>query len=294
MLVAVPTVFIRLYEAVATRLVTLAVTVYDPTVVPAVKLGAVATPAELVTAVVVREPEKLPLVPEAGAANVTTTPARGSPFWSSTVACNAVEKAAPTTALWDEPLEAVMLEAMPLTFMRLYKAGVATLATLAVTVKGPVIASAVNAGAVAIPEVFVISVTEVRPPAKLPLAPFPGAAKVTMTPAIGLPYGSSTVAWSVEKAVLIAALCGVPAVARTLVTEPTIFVRLYEAEVATPRTLEVTTYVPEVVPAVKTGAVATPARLVVAVMVREPEKLPPAPEVGAAKVTTIPETGLPY
>ena len=56
----------------------------------------------------------------------------------------------------------------------------------------------------------------VTPPAKLPLAPEAGAAKVTVTPLTGLLPASFTVTCSAEpNAVLIGALCGVPAVAVT-------------------------------------------------------------------------------
>jgi hypothetical protein len=63
----------------------------------------------------------------------------------------------------------------------------------------------------ATPLLFVLTVAE---PEKLPLAPPPGAANVTVAPATGLLPPSLTVAWSaVPKTVLIVALCGVPAVA---------------------------------------------------------------------------------
>src|SRR5258708_624093 len=62
------------------------------------------------------------------------------------------------------------------------------------------------------PCVFVIAV--LTPPANVPLAPLAGAVKVTVTPLIGLPVASFTVACScVANAVLMVALWGVPAVA---------------------------------------------------------------------------------
>ena len=85
---------------------------------------------------------------------------------------------------------------------------------LATTLYGPpTVPLAVNTGAVATPLAFVAAVAVVTLPGNVPLAPLPGAVKVTVIPLIGLP-DSVTVACSwVPKAVLGAVLCGVPAVA---------------------------------------------------------------------------------
>src|SRR5436305_148637 len=97
---------------------------------------------------------------------------------------------------------------------------------------------AVKAGAVATPLLFVV--TFVQPP-KIALAPVPGAVIVTLTPLTGLLPASFPVAGIViANAVLIAALCGVPAVAVMLATAPAEFVRLKLAGVLTPDTLAVT------------------------------------------------------
>ena len=75
----------------------------------------------------------------------------------------------------------------------------------------------------------------VAEPLKLALAPVVGAVNVTVTPPTGLLPASRTVACSaVANAVLIAALCGVPAVAVTLAAAPAVLVRLKLAGVATP------------------------------------------------------------
>ncbi len=98
---------------------------------------------------------------------------------------------------------------------------------------------AVKTGAVAMPEAFVTAV--LTPPANVPLAPLPGAAKVTVTPLTPLPNESFTVACScVANAVLIEALCGVPAVAVMLVAAPARLVSEKFAEEATPETDAVT------------------------------------------------------
>jgi hypothetical protein len=98
---------------------------------------------------------------------------------------------------------------------------------------------AVNTGAVATPLAFVVAVF--TPPAKVPLAPLPGAVKVTVTPLTGLPPESLTVACScVANAVLMVALCGVPAVAVMLAAAPARFVREKFAGEATPETEAVT------------------------------------------------------
>jgi hypothetical protein len=78
---------------------------------------------------------------------------------------------------------------------------------------------AVNASAVATPLLLVVAVA-VAEPAKVPLAPLPGAVNVTTTPLTGLLLASFTVACSaVANAVLTVALCGVPAVAVMLAAD---------------------------------------------------------------------------
>ncbi len=69
-----------------------------------------------------------------------------------------------------------------------------------------------NTAEVATPLPLVTAV--LTPPENAPLAPLPGAAKVTVTPLSGLVPASVTVACNCDaKAVLTAALCGVPPVA---------------------------------------------------------------------------------
>src|SRR5207248_8339750 len=64
----------------------------------------------------------------------------------------------------------------------------------------------------ATPAELVVAV--LTPPANVPLGPLVGAANVTVTPATGLPKASFTVASKgLAKAVLMAAVCGVPPVA---------------------------------------------------------------------------------
>jgi hypothetical protein len=76
---------------------------------------------------------------------------------------------------------------------------------------------------------------------KTPEAPDPGAVNVTFTPDTGLLPASRTVAWSaMANAVLIGALCGVPAVAVMLAAGPAKFVREKLAGVLTPATVAVT------------------------------------------------------
>lgn len=103
---------------------------------------------------------------------------------------------------------------------------------------------AVKTGAVATPLAFVVAV--LTPPAKVPLGPFPGAAKVTVTALTGLLAASRTVTCNpVANAVLIVAFCGVPAVAVTLAGGP-VTVKLIPL-LATPPTF--TTTFPVVAPA---------------------------------------------
>jgi hypothetical protein len=97
---------------------------------------------------------------------------------------------------------------------------------------------AVNVADVATPAEFVVAVLAL--PAKDPLAPFDGAAKVTVTPVIGLFDASLTVTTSgLAKAVLISALCGLPLVT-TIDAELDVFDKAKVAGVAIPGARAVT------------------------------------------------------
>jgi hypothetical protein len=98
---------------------------------------------------------------------------------------------------------------------------------------------AVNTPDVATPLAFVVAVF--TPPANVPLAPLAGALNVTTTPLTGLLPASFTVATSgAANAVLIVALCGVPAVATRLAAAPAVLVSEKFAGVATLATVAVT------------------------------------------------------
>ncbi len=85
-----------------------------------------------------------------------------------------------------------------------------------------------KAGAVATPEALVVTVAL---DANDPLAPLPGAAKVTDAPLTRLLEASLTVAVIVvPKAVLIVALCGVPVVAVMDAAGPALLVKEKLAE----------------------------------------------------------------
>jgi len=132
-----------------------------------------------------------------------------------------------------------MLAGGPAVFDREKLAGMATPATVAVTVYAPTVPLAVKTAAVATPLAFVVPVFV--PPAKVPLAPLAGAAKVTTAPLTGLPPESFTVACNcVVNAVLMGALCGVPAVAVMVAGAPDRLVSEKFAVGATPETLAVT------------------------------------------------------
>ncbi len=101
----------------------------------AVNVDAVARPLLLVVAVAVfNPPVKVPLVPLAGAVNVTVTPLTGLLLASLTVAASAVAKLVLTVALCEAPPVAVILAAAPAVLVRLKLAGVPTPDTVAVTV----------------------------------------------------------------------------------------------------------------------------------------------------------------
>src|SRR5690242_13184022 len=94
---------------------------------------------------------------------------------------------------------------------------------------------------VATPLASVVAVVVAAPFAKVPLAPLPGAVKVTVTPLTGLFPASFAVACrGAANAVLIAALCGVPAVAIMLAGGTARFVSAKLAGVATDATDAVT------------------------------------------------------
>jgi hypothetical protein len=95
-----------------------AVTVYVPVVVLAVRAGAVATPLTLVVAVAVARPLKVPLAPVPGAVNVTVAPLTTLPPASFTIACRAVPNAVLIAVLWGVPAVAAMLAAGPAVFVR--------------------------------------------------------------------------------------------------------------------------------------------------------------------------------
>jgi hypothetical protein len=92
---------------------------------------------------------------------------------------------------------------------------------------------AVKIAEVATPLEFVVTVLVVPPPAKVPLAPDPGAVNVTDAPLTGFEKLSFTVAVrAAEKAVLMTAVCDPPLVAVIDAGAPAVFVRLKFAEVA--------------------------------------------------------------
>jgi len=215
---------------------TLAVTEYEPAVPFAVRVDAVATPLELVTAVLPLA--NAALAPVEGTANVTVAPTTGLLPLSRTTTWRFVENAVLMIVLCGVPAFTVMDAAAPEVLVRAKVAGVLTPDTLAVTLYVPVVELAVIAEDVATPLALV---TAVLPLAKVTLAPELGTAKVTVTPLTGLFPESFTVTCSADpNAVLMTALCGVPAVAVMDAGVPTVFVRAKLAGVVTPDTLAVT------------------------------------------------------
>src|SRR5438093_11277251 len=134
---------------------------------------------------------------------------------SRTVACSGVANAVLAVALCGVPVVRVMVAGAPARLVTEKFAEVAPVA-LATTLYGPpAVAFAVNTADVATPLVFVVAVF--TPPAKVPLAPLPGAVNVTVTLPTGLFPASRTVACSgVANAVLTVALCPEPLVTATV------------------------------------------------------------------------------
>jgi hypothetical protein len=191
----------------------------------------VATPDAFVVAVF--PAAKVALAPLLGAANVTTTFGIPFPPASFTTATKGAPKAVPTVLFCGVPLTTAMDAGAPTKFVREKLAGVPTLATDAFTVYEPTVELALTATDVATPDALVVAVTV--PPAKVALAPLPGAAKVTTTPGTGLLFASFTVTDSGEpKTVLIAVLCVMPPVAVIDAGAPAVLVAEKFAEAATP------------------------------------------------------------
>src|SRR5215472_6308295 len=287
---AAPAVFVRTKFADVAP-VALATTLYGPPAVAlAVKVAEVATPLAFVVAVFT-PPANVPLAPDAGGVNVTTTPLTGLLPLSVTVATSGAANAVLIAALCGVPLVAATFTGIPAVLVSEKFADVAPVA-LATTLYGPpATLIAVNVFDVATPLAFVVAVF--TPPANVPLAPEAGGVNVTTTPLTGLPPLSVTVATSgAANAVLIGALCGVPLVALTFAAAPTLFVSEKFADVA-PLALATTLYGPPAVElAVKVAEVATPLAFVVAVFT-PPANVPLAPDAGGVNVTTTPLTGLP-
>src|SRR5215472_15625966 len=94
------------------------------------------------------------------------------------------------------PLPALTETALgdPAVLVRKNEAGVVTPDTEAVTVKDPALLLAVKVDAVATPLELVVAVVVAVPLVNVPLAPLPGAVKVTMAPWTGFVPESRTVA----------------------------------------------------------------------------------------------------
>jgi hypothetical protein len=163
-------------------------------------------------------PGNSPAAPKAPAitVKVTSTPGTGFAKLSRTVALSLCGKGNINSVLCGVPPVAAMLVAAPDVLPSAKLAGAATPATLALTVKAPVVPLAIRVGAIAIPAALVVAVAVVKPP-KAPLAPELGAVNVTVTPEAGFPKPSWTVACNaVPNAVPTTVVCGVPPVATML------------------------------------------------------------------------------
>ena len=195
-----------------------------------VKVGAVATPLELVVTVAVGPlpgAAKDPLAPLAGAVKVTETPETPLALLSVTVTASAA-KAVFTATLCELPPAMMIFEAGPGKLVNEKAALAVTPVTAAFTVYTPAVVFAVNTGEVATPLALVVTVAVAPVPgaANVPLATLEGAVNVTVALFTGLPPLSFTVACKTANAVLIVTLCGVPDVAVIEAAGPVRFVRL--------------------------------------------------------------------
>jgi hypothetical protein len=212
-----------------------------------------------------------------------------------TVATNGAANVELTVALCGVPLVAEIEMSGLVVLVRMKLAGVATLLTVAVTVKPPVVALAVKVDDVATPLALVVSVSVVVEfEVNTPLAPVAGAVNVTAAPVTGFELLSKTVATrGAPNAVLISATCSDPLVAAMDAAGPDVFVRRKLTDAVTPATEATTVSAPIIPLAVNGDDVTTPLELVVSVSVLVPfENIPLAPVAGAVKVTNAPLTGV--
>jgi hypothetical protein len=180
--------------------------------------GAVALPFAPVVTVAVSPPANVPPGPVAGAEKVTLAPLTAFPFASRTVAVSGTAKVVAMVTLCGVPAVAEIEAAGPAVLVRVNAAEKSS--ADATTWYVPALALAVSDEANTAPAASVTPLV-VSPPAKAPLGPVDGAAKVTLTPGTGLPAASLTTAWSVAaKVVKTVVLCGVPAIAVMLAAAP--------------------------------------------------------------------------
>jgi len=157
-----------------------------------------------------------------------------------------------------------------------------------------VVPLAVNVGAVATPEVFVIAVAMlVLVVANVPLAPLAGAVNVTVAPLTTLP-STATVAVMAAKAMPVFTDCGEPDVVATvkpLLVRRKLAVRLVPDTTA----LAVSVKLPELPLAVNVDAVAFPVPSLVCVSTLVPvlANVPVAPVAGALNTTVTPAAAVP-
>src|SRR5207302_3145926 len=161
-----------------------AVNVFDPAVGPRVHAVTAATPsAPVVTGLV-----GVTLPPPVPGANVTATPATGLPSWSRTITDGGTATAVPTRACCPLPAWTAIWVAAPAVALARNVTGLpCSVPDVAVKVLGPAALPSVQLVTAATPLALVVC----EAPVMLP-PPVPGA-KVTATPATGLPNASCTI-----------------------------------------------------------------------------------------------------
>jgi hypothetical protein len=155
----------------------------------------------------------------AGAVKVTVTPLTG--FWplSNTVTTRGAANGVLMGALCGVPLVAMTEAGAPVVLVRLKFAARITPGTEAVTTYGPAVPFAMNAGEVAIPFTSVVAVAVLEKVLEnVPPGPVVGAANVTTTPLVGVPFVVTVATRAAPNAALMAWLCGVPLVAAIDIT----------------------------------------------------------------------------
>jgi len=268
-----------------------AVTAYDPTLLPSVSV-LLACPLPFVVVVVVLN--DCPTAPPgiAPIANVTLVPVTGFPPASVTVTTNGEPSAVLIWALWPFPDVRLIVAAAPTVAVAVNPTGLpASEPDVAVTAYDPTLLPSVNV-LLAWPFTSVVVTVALNDCPAAPTGVVP-IAKITFVPLTGFPPASRTVTTNGEaSAVLITAFWLFPEVRLIVAALPVVAVAVNVTGLpASPPDVAVTVYDPTLLPSVSV-LLACPLPFVVVVVVVNDCPVAPEGVVAIANVTLTPGTGL--